>query len=87
VLRPDAVIAATGYTTGLVPIVGHLGLLDDKGRPLVSGGPAAAPGLHFSGYVPNINNLYHEGRRAAQEIARELAEDAVLPAVLAPGAR
>jgi hypothetical protein len=37
--------------------------------------------------VPNINNLYHEGRRAAQEIARELAEDAVLPAVLAPGAR
>jgi cation diffusion facilitator CzcD-associated flavoprotein CzcO len=79
VLRPDAVIAATGYTTGLVPIVGHLGLLDDKGRPRVSGGPAAAPGLRFSGYVPNINNLYHEGRRAAEEIARELAGGAVLP--------
>ena len=83
VLRPDAVIAATGYTTGLVPIVGHLGLLDDRGRPLVSGGPAAAPGLHFSGYVPNINNLYHEGRRAAEDIARELADDAALPAAMA----
>lgn len=87
VLQPDAVIAATGYTTGLVPIVGHLGLLDDKGRPRVSGGPAAAPGLHFSGYVPNINNLYHEGRRAAEEIARELAGDTAVPAALAPGGR
>ena len=81
-LRPDAVIAATGYTTGLVPIVGHLGVLDDRGRPRVYGGPAAAPGLRFSGYTPNINNLYHEGRRAAEEIARELAGDAALPAVL-----
>ena len=33
--RPDAVVAATGYTTGLVPIVGHLGMLDDSGRPRV----------------------------------------------------
>ncbi|MGH3166291.1 MAG: flavin-containing monooxygenase [Trebonia sp.] len=77
--RPDAVIAATGYTTGLAPIVGHLGMLDDKGRPKVSGGPAAAPGLRFSGWVPNINNLYHEGRRAAAEIVRELAGDLALP--------
>jgi cation diffusion facilitator CzcD-associated flavoprotein CzcO len=87
VLQPDAVIAATGYTTSLVPIVGHLGVLDDRGRPRVSGGPAAAPGLHFSGYVPNINNLYHEGRRAAGEIARELADDAASPVAVmaAPG--
>jgi cation diffusion facilitator CzcD-associated flavoprotein CzcO len=81
-LRPDAVIAATGYTTGLAPIVGHLGVLDDKGRPRVYGGPAVAPGLRFSGYTPNINNLYHEGRRAAEEIARELASDAPPPAVV-----
>jgi cation diffusion facilitator CzcD-associated flavoprotein CzcO len=82
VLRPDAVIAATGYTTGLEPIVGHLGVLDDSGRPRVYGGPAVAPGLRFSGYTPNINNLYHEGRRTAEEIARELADDAAPPAVL-----
>jgi putative flavoprotein involved in K+ transport len=77
--RPDAVIAATGYTTGLEPIAGHLGMLDDKGRPRVYGGPAAAPGLRFSGYTPNINNLYHEGRRTAEAIARELADDAAVP--------
>jgi cation diffusion facilitator CzcD-associated flavoprotein CzcO len=82
VLRPDAVIAATGYTTGLVPIVGHLGMLDDRGRPRVYGGPAAAPGLRFSGYTPNINNLYHEGRRTAEQIARELADDTALSAAL-----
>jgi cation diffusion facilitator CzcD-associated flavoprotein CzcO len=81
VLRPDAVIAATGYTTGLEPIVGHLGMLDDRGRPKANGGPAAAPGLRFSGYTPNINNIYFEGLRTAGEIARELA-DATLPDAL-----
>jgi putative flavoprotein involved in K+ transport len=78
-LQPDAVIAATGYTTGLVPVVGHLGMLDERGRPKVYGGPASAPGLRFSGYTPNINNLYHEGRRTAEAIARELADDAAVP--------
>ena len=34
-LRPDVVIAATGYRRGLEPLVGHLGLLDGAGRPLV----------------------------------------------------
>jgi cation diffusion facilitator CzcD-associated flavoprotein CzcO len=80
--QPDAVIAATGYTTGLEPIVGHLDMLDHRGLPKVYGGPAAAPGLRFSGYTPNINNLYHEGRKTAEEIARELASDGALPAAL-----
>jgi len=80
IAQPDAVIAATGYTTGLPPIVGHLGLLDDQGRPHVYGGPPAAPGLRFSGYVSNINNLYHEGRKTAEHIARELANHTPPPA-------
>ena len=50
-LPPDAVIAATGYTTGLAPMVGHLGVLDDRGRPLVSGARTsrARPGCGSSG--------------------------------------
>ena len=36
-LAPDAVIAATGYTTGLEPVAGHLGVLDERGRPQVQG--------------------------------------------------
>jgi hypothetical protein len=31
VLWPDAVIAATGFSTGLESLVGHLGVLDDEG--------------------------------------------------------
>ena len=46
----DAVLAATGYRTGLPPLVGHLGVLDERGMPQVSGGrhPAAgaAAALH-----------------------------------------
>ena len=48
---PDAVIAATGYTTGLAPLVGHLGVLDARGDPLVTGRRSLpiAPGLRFVG--------------------------------------
>jgi cation diffusion facilitator CzcD-associated flavoprotein CzcO len=74
-LEPDVVIAATGYTTGLVPLVGHLGVLDERGVPLVHGGPAAAPGLRFIGYQPRpaqIGYVGGEATRAAKQINKEL---------------
>jgi cation diffusion facilitator CzcD-associated flavoprotein CzcO len=74
-LEPGAVIAATGCTTGLEPIVGHLGVLDKRGVPLVHGGPAAAPGLRFIGYEPRpgqIGYLGAEATRAAKQIKKEL---------------
>lgn len=69
-LAPEAIIAATGYTTGLEPVAGHLGVLDARGLPKAWGGPEVAPGLRFSGYIANINNMYNEGRRVAEEISR-----------------
>src|SRR5690606_14969428 len=36
-VQVDAVIAATGYRTGLEPLVGHLDVLDAHGRPVVTG--------------------------------------------------
>jgi len=76
-VRPDAVIAATGYRHGLEALVGHLGALDSRGRPArVDGGAVpVAPGLHFSGYhLPLPGQLY--GMRAtARRIAREVARD------------
>lgn len=72
-LRPDAIIAATGFGTGLEPVVGHLGVLDARGVPLAFGGPAVAPGLRFTGYVPNIRNLDREARSVAEQVSRELA--------------
>jgi cation diffusion facilitator CzcD-associated flavoprotein CzcO len=72
-LWPDAIIAATGFGTGLEPVAGHLGVLDARGLPRASGGPAVAPGLRFTGYVPNIRNLDHEARSVAEQVSRELA--------------
>ena len=49
-IHPDIVIAATGYRTGLEPMVGKLGVLDDKGVPLFNGGASrpetARPVVH-----------------------------------------
>jgi putative flavoprotein involved in K+ transport len=73
-LRPDVIIAATGYSTGLDPLVGHLGVLDSRGRPRAHGGPAAAPGLRFLGYVARPGQLGimgREARRAARQVSAE----------------
>jgi cation diffusion facilitator CzcD-associated flavoprotein CzcO len=72
-LRPDAIIAATGFSTGLEPMVGHLGVLDGRGMPQAFGGPAVIPGLRFTGYVPNIANHDHDARVVAEQVSRELA--------------
>ena len=74
-LEPDVVIAATGYTTGLEPLIAHLGVLDERGVPRIHGGPAAAPGLRFIGYQPRpaqIGYVGAEATRAAKQIKNEL---------------
>ncbi|MFB7891439.1 flavin-containing monooxygenase [Microbacterium sp. NPDC056044] len=77
-LTPDAVIAATGYSTGLQPVVGHLGILDVHGGPTSTGGRAhpRAPGLRFVGVRSPLKALLLQinldARAAARTIAREL---------------
>ena len=39
--EPSAVVVATGYRAGLEPLVGHLGVLDGRGLPLVHGAARA----------------------------------------------
>ncbi|MFH8221550.1 flavin-containing monooxygenase [Streptomyces sp. NPDC018057] len=74
-IRPDAVIAATGYARGLEPLVGHLGVLDERGRPVVTGArtPAGAPGLYFTGYTNPISGMLRELALDARKIARAAA--------------
>ena len=71
-IEPDAVIAATGYRTGLEPMVGHLGVLDEDGAPVTTVAEAA-PGLRFVAYVhrPGLIGLMGgEAREAARGIAK-----------------
>jgi putative flavoprotein involved in K+ transport len=75
-LRPDAVIAATGFRRGLDELVGHLGILGRHGRPVVHG-PAThphAPGLYFIGYTNplsgNLRELGLDARRIARAVSR-----------------
>ena len=74
---PDAVIAATGYTTGLAPLVGHLGVLDARGVPLVVGvrSLAAAPGLRFVGLSNPLKGQLFQIRLDARAVARVIAKE------------
>ncbi|MEA2439164.1 MAG: putative flavoprotein involved in transport [Thermoleophilaceae bacterium] len=79
-VQPDAVIVATGYMRGLEPLVGGLGVLGEKGKPLVSGARThpSAPGLYFTGYTNPISGMFRElaldARRIAKAVARERSD-------------
>jgi putative flavoprotein involved in K+ transport len=71
-INPDAVIAATGFHAGLEPLVGHLGVLDDRGLPTVHGAQShpAAPGLYFVGIGLTLSGLLRTAARDARAVAR-----------------
>jgi putative flavoprotein involved in K+ transport len=75
ILHPDAVVCATGYRPGLEPIVGHLGVLDEHGTPLVNGARtlAAAPGLYFAGITVQLSGLLREIGLEARAIGEAVA--------------
>ncbi len=75
-LDPHTVVPATGYRSGLEPLVGHLGVLDAKGKPVVWGERPAAQGLRFIGYDVRpslIGYIAKQSKRVAKRIARELS--------------
>ncbi|MCE7047223.1 NAD(P)/FAD-dependent oxidoreductase [Streptomyces purpurascens] len=76
-LSPDAVIAATGYVRALEGLVGHLEVLDARGKPVVHGArsPKTAPGLHFTGFTNPISGNLRELALDAVRIAKAIARD------------
>jgi putative flavoprotein involved in K+ transport len=74
-IAPDAVIAATGFRPGLEPVVGHLGVLDEHGTPVVHGGETHpnAPCLHFVGLTFELSGLLREAGKEARAAARAIA--------------
>ena len=77
----DTIVAATGFRPGLEPLVGHLGVLDDHGRPDVRDveEPAGAPGLHFVGYEITLGGTIRlagiEAKRLARIVRRQPTSD------------
>ncbi len=68
----DAVIAATGYRRALDPLIGHLGVLTDNGKPAARGGHTApgAPNLWFTGFTNPVSGAFREAGLDAKRIAR-----------------
>lgn len=63
-LRPDAVIAATGYRPGLERLVGSLGVLNHRGLPQHD-----LPDLHFVGFRNPLTGALREIGREARTVA------------------
>jgi putative flavoprotein involved in K+ transport len=74
-LEVDGVIAATGFRTGLEALVGHLGVLDERGVPLVHAAKEhpLAPGLHFVGYQVTLGGTFRMVGIEAKQLARAVA--------------
>jgi putative flavoprotein involved in K+ transport len=68
-IRPEVVIAATGFRASLDHLVGHLGLLDARGLPSKTDGEPALPGLWFVGFTPTLGGQLREGSFAARNVA------------------
>jgi putative flavoprotein involved in K+ transport len=79
-LRPDHVIAATGYRPSFPGMVKLPGVLDDSGRPVRWAGPLpGAPGLFIVGEPSLAGSIRHHGREArrvaaAAEMTRKRAQ-------------
>jgi len=75
ILRPDDIIAATGYRPDLEQLVGHLGVLDKSGFPKVHGAHTApnAPGLYIVGISVELTGLLREITREARDVSRRIA--------------
>jgi cation diffusion facilitator CzcD-associated flavoprotein CzcO len=77
-VEPDAVICATGYRRGLEPLVGHLGVLNEREMPRATGPDPAAPGLRFIGFVPRPGQLGFSAKQAKQA-AKAIRDEVASP--------
>jgi hypothetical protein len=69
----DAIIAATGFTSGLESIIDAPGALNELGEPTgPSGQPTAHPGLYFVGFTHSLRGHLFEANRASRRLARNV---------------
>jgi putative flavoprotein involved in K+ transport len=69
----DAIIAATGFATGLGNLLDVDGVLNESEEPVAaSGAPTARPGLFFIGFVHSLRGNLFEAKRASRRLARSV---------------
>ena len=72
----DAIVAATGFTSGLRSLIDANGVLDEEGEPIGrSGEPTRAPGLYFVGFVHSLRGHLFEANRASRRLARHVVRE------------
>lgn len=73
--RFDAIVAATGFRTGLERLLDVPGLLDARGAPrFPSGRPTSMPGLYFMGFTESLRGILFEANRDSRRLARLVAD-------------
>lgn len=78
----DTIVLATGYRRGLERLVGHLGVLDDRGAPRYTrAAPAhpSTPGLYFAGFQVALSGSIRASGIHARRIAKAIASNAPQP--------
>jgi putative flavoprotein involved in K+ transport len=70
----DAVVAATGFTTGLAGVLDAPDVLDERGHPrFAPDGSSAQPGLYFIGFVESARGALFEANRGSRRLAGAIA--------------
>jgi putative flavoprotein involved in K+ transport len=70
----DAIIAATGFATGLESLIDAGGVLDDEQMPRGRAGePTSEPGLYFVGFTRSLRGHLFEANLASKRLARHVA--------------
>lgn len=72
-VAPDAIVAATGFSPDLDKLVGHLGILDERGNPRGGFAGHVGDGLFTIGYGIPPNSPLRSIRRHATRLARDIA--------------
>ncbi|MBN9233420.1 MULTISPECIES: flavin-containing monooxygenase [Phyllobacteriaceae] len=73
-IEADIVIAATGYRTGLEPMLDGLGVLNSNGAPKTNGAePGNQPGLWFISMRPSVLGHFYTAGQEAKAIAAKIA--------------
>jgi cation diffusion facilitator CzcD-associated flavoprotein CzcO len=69
----DAIIAATGFSTGLNELLETKDVLNDSDEPLdPSGEPTGRPGIFFMGYTHSLRGHLFEANLASRRLARNV---------------